>query len=163
MILHHNTVIHSSCPLYLMPLPSPCHIHGCVNLEIWGLFFCYSVFIHKQKIKFAGFKKKQTNLGRLFWSYLRLRPSAIWLVLLWVDTYFLEISLQQDLISRHCTMWQQSEGGVYRDRHARTYTASTISLLILYACIIHMRIHISLSILYHVARFWGRHLLGWVS
>ena len=44
--------------------------------------------------------------------------------------YFLEISPWQDLISRCCTMWRHFEGGIYRDRYARAYTASVISLLL---------------------------------
>ena len=41
--------------------------------------------------------------------------------------YFLEILRQWDFISRPCLMWQQFEGGVYRDRHM--YAASIMSLL----------------------------------
>ena len=51
------------------------------------------------------------------------------------------------------------EGGVYRDRYARTYTASIISL----ARKMSLRIRKLLSTLYHTARFRGRRLLGRVG
>ena len=37
--------------------------------------------------------------------------------------YFLKILPQRDLISWHCTIRQQYKGGIYRDQHARVYTA----------------------------------------
>ena len=62
--------------------------------------------------------------------------------------YFLEILSWRDLISRRCTMQRQFEGGVYRDRNVRAYTAS----IIMYACIMHVRICRSLSTPFHAAR-----------
>ena len=44
--------------------------------------------------------------------------------------YFLEISPWQDFISRCCTMRWQFESSIYRDRHARAYTASIVSLFV---------------------------------
>ena len=70
--------------------------------------------------------------------------------------YFLKISPWRDLISRCCT-----EGGVYRDQHARAYTASIIAYS--YAQIMRMRIRRSLSTPYHAARFRGWRLLGWAN
>ena len=54
-------------------------------------------------------------------------------------------------------MYVNFEGSIYRDRHACAYTASIVSLLILYARI-NVRVHtynIAVT-LYHVAKFRGR-------
>ena len=48
------------------------------------------------------------------------------------------------------------EGSVYRDRHARAYTASIISLYYSYARKMRVRIRKLRSIPYHAARFRGR-------
>ena len=81
--------------------------------------------------------------------------------LILIIVYFLEISPRRDLISKLCTMRWQFEGGVYRDRHVRAYTAS-ISLYS-YAHIMRVYICRLLATPYHVARFRGRCLLGWAS
>ena len=72
---------------------------------------------------------------------------------------FLEISPQQDFISRLRLVHRQFEGGVYRDRHACAYTAS----IIMYAGKMPVRIRKLLLTPYHVARFRGRRLLGQVG
>ena len=51
------------------------------------------------------------------------------------------------------------EGGVYKDRRARTYTTS----IIMYARKMRARIRIFLSTPYHAVRFRGRYLLGRVG
>ena len=48
------------------------------------------------------------------------------------------------------------EGGVYGDQYARVYTVSIMSLLNLYARIMHMRVRISSLTPYHAATFRGR-------
>ena len=49
--------------------------------------------------------------------------------------------------------WLDFEGGVYRDQHAHTYTASVINLFI---CTYNACAHTLLSTLYHAARFQGQ-------
>ena len=58
MLLYHtNCYYYSLCSFYLMPLPSPCH-SGVLTLRS-GVFLCYTVFIRRHEIKFAGAKKKK--------------------------------------------------------------------------------------------------------
>ena len=65
--------------------------------------------------------------------------------------YFLKISPRRDLISKHCTMRRQFEGGIYRDQYAHAYTASIISVFD--PCIMRVRLCRSLATPYHAARF----------
>ena len=62
------------------------------------------------------------------------------------------------LISRRCTMRWQFEGGVYRDGHARAYTASIISLFV---CTYNAHAHTYYIVVdpYHAARLQGWRLL----
>ena len=73
--------------------------------------------------------------------------------------YFLKISPRWDFISRLCLMRQLFKNSVYRNQHALSFNKKPFVCTTM--CV---RMHIlSQSILYHVARFQGQRLLGWVG